>query len=68
MSQEAFAAVIGASLAANGLTLFFVWALWQMSRAEKEGKRTDRMPWKVYAAGIIPPLIGAISIAFFVFD
>lgn len=67
MSQEAFAAVIGASLAANGLTLFFLWALWQMSKAEKEGRRTDRMPWKVYAAGIIPPVIGAVCIGLFVF-
>jgi hypothetical protein len=59
MVFETFWATVGAVIAANTLTLLYVWALWAGVKADKAGQP---WPWKVILCGALGPIIGGVSI------
>jgi len=53
---------VGIVFAGNLLTALFGYFVWQVSKAEREGRDTYRLPVKVYASGAIPLLFVAWSL------
>jgi hypothetical protein len=51
--------LMGAVLAANGLTLWFVYSAWTVSKIEKAGGSASDAPWTALLGLIIPCLFVA---------
>lgn len=59
--ERLFAIVMGASLAANALTVAFMWAAKKMNSHEKDGEEPETAPPIVLILLIAVPLIGALG-------
>lgn len=53
--------LLGFVIAANLLTLAFVWGIWTLNRAEKITGDPNNATWWAYAAAIVPLLILGFS-------
>lgn len=61
MTGEASFQLLGLMLAANAITVWFVWAAWRINRHEKETGTPTGADWTVYMGLIVPPLFVAFA-------
>jgi len=52
-----FVLIVGAVLAANGLTLWFVYGAWTVSKIERAGGKPSAAPWSALLGLIFPPVV-----------
>lgn len=57
MDPLVFFEVIGAVLAANALTLWFVYSAWTVSKIEKNGGKPKDAPWSALLGLIVPCVV-----------
>ena len=54
-----FVQFAAAALAANALTLWFIYGLWTVTKAEKSGRDPSHAPWSALLGMAVPPLVMA---------
>lgn len=53
--------IVTAVLAANGLSLWFAYGAWTVSKIEKNGGKPEQAPWSALFALAVPPILGALG-------
>jgi len=61
MDTQNWFQILTAVLAANALTLWFVYSIWIVSKVEKTGQKASAAPWSALLGITIPPLLMALG-------
>ena len=54
--------IMAAVLFANGLTLWFGYGAWTVSKIERNGGKRESAPWPALLGLIIPPILAGIGV------